>query len=333
MAELQSQLAGWFSQRQRQQQLQRLQRARQRENQRLEQQPQGINRAASQLVRGLSRSIQRRSRLREQPQLSLGSWLLPRTPEHLTSRRALVLALRRATGLLLLLPLFSLVLNAVPFKLASPSWYLEVLAYVAENVPLLILIALLALLSLVLDDQQQSTERYQTRLVRFSRLGYFLALLLLPLQLGFTAWLYGQAHSTNRTQLSAIRANADALIVGAQQATTTDQFITYLRARGITDNLQAIAAAPLVQVQTEFIRSVKGRQQQQEQSLGQTTRSTLLRYSTNALKLLITLVALAFFLRYFQTLLRGYARQEAELEIALDQPLNQALSAPSANEH
>jgi exonuclease VII large subunit len=333
MAELRSQLAGWFSQRQRQQQLQRLQRARQRENQRLEQQPQGINQATSQLLRGLSRSIQRRSKLREQPQLSLGSWLLPRAPEQLTSHRALVLALRRATGLLLLLPLFSLVLNAVPFQLASPSWYLEVLAYIAENVPLLILIALLALLSLVLDDQQESTERYKTKLQRFSRFGYYLVLLLLPLQLGFTAWLYGQFHSTYRTQLLAIRNSAQALIVGAQGATTTDQFITYLRGRGIVDNLQSIAAAPLVQVQTEFIRSVRSQQQRQEQSLGQTTRSTLLRYSTNALKLLITLVVLAVFLRYFQTLLRGYARQEAELQIALEQPLNQAFNAPSGNEH
>jgi exonuclease VII large subunit len=332
MADLQNQVAGWLLQRQRQQQLRRLQRARQRENQRLEQEQPGVNRAAGQLLRELRRRIQRRSRP-QQPRAPLNGWLLPRTTEQLTSRRALVLALRRGVGVLLLLPLISLVLNAVPFKLASPSWYLEVLAYVAENVPLLISIALLALLSLVLDDPQQSTAKYQAQLLRFSRLGFILALLSLPLQLGFTAWLYGQAYSANRTQLSAIRANADALIVGAQQTTTTDQFVAYLRSRNITANLQSIAAAPLIQVQTEFISSVKAQQQQQEQSLGQTTRSTLLRYSTNALKLFITLAALAVFLRYFQTLLRGYARQEAVLEIALDQPLNQALSAPSANEH
>jgi hypothetical protein len=234
-------------------------------------------------------------------------------------------------GVLLLIPLISLVLNAIPFKIASPSWYLEILVYVADNVPLLILIALLALLSLVLDDQKESTTKYQAKLLRYSRISFILALLLLPLQLGFTAWLYGEAYSGNRSQISAIRANADALITGAEQTTTPDQFVAYLRTRGINANLQAIAATPLIQVQTEFISSVKAQQQQQEQNLGRVTRSTLLRYSTNALKLFISLAALAVFLRYFQTLLRGYARHEASLETSLEQPLNQALNAPSGN--
>ena len=128
--------------------------------------------------------------------------------------------------------------------------------------------------------------------------------MLLPLQLGFTAWLFGQTYNNQRSQRASIRANADALIAGAQQINTPEQFVSYLRSRNLSGNLESIAAAPLVQVKTEFIRSVKAGQQQQEQRLGAEVSSTLLRYVINSLKLFITMFLLAGFMRIFQALVR-----------------------------
>ena len=253
--------------------------------------------------RWIQRWLNRRQ-YNQQASWNPAAWFWPATGTALNSREAAGLLLRNAAAALVLLILISLVLNAIPLQLGSPNWYLRVLSYIAENVPVLLLASGFALLSLALQTRDENSSAYHFKLLRFSRLGYILVLLLLPLQLGLTAWLYGQAYSANRTQRNAILSNADALITGAQQTSTIDQFIAYLRSRNLTANLASIAAAPLVQVKTEFIRTVKVNQQQDEQRLGAETRTTLLRYTRDSVKLFVTLLVLAGFMRAFQTLVK-----------------------------
>lgn len=311
---------------------QQLRRSRQQRQKRLlnnpeaERQLQALRRALE--FRWLRRRLHRRPS-EQQTRWNLAAWFWPRTAETLSTREASALLMRRGAATLLILILISLPLNALPLRLSNPSWYMEVLAYIAENVPVVIIASVLALLSLVLSANGETTTAYRSRLLRLSRLGYILALLLLPLQLGFTSWLYGQAFSINRTQLTAIRANADALISGALQTSTTEQFIAYLRSRNLTGNLESIAAAPLAQVRTEFIRSVKTQQQQQEQNLGQATRTTLLRYTINTIKLFLTLVVLAIFLRGFQALVRRCSPKGAGRPIVSPQSTTPAATAPA----
>lgn len=267
--------------------------------------------------RWLQRRFQRRQ-ARQQARWRPTSWLWPATGSALSTRDAAALLLRHAAAALLLLIVISLVLNAIPLQLGSPNWYLQVLAYIAENVPVLALAAGFALLSLGLSNDD--TPAYRLRLLRISRLGYILAVVLLPLQLSFTAWLYGQVFSTNRTQRTAIRANADALITGAQQTSSIEQFVAYLRSRNLSANLQSIAAAPLVQVRSEFVRSVKANQQQQEQRLGAEIRATLLRYTTNSIKLFATLIVFAGFMRVFQALVKRCSFERPSDEQATGAP-------------
>jgi len=280
----------------------------------------------------LQRRLQRRARQPQQSSWNPATWIWPHLGDSLSSREASALVMRHAATALTVLVLIMLVLNAVPVQLISPSWYLQLLVYLSENVPVLIVAAVLALLSLAQSSHEAAAGHYRKRLLLLTRLGYVLALLLVPLQFGLTAWLVGQTYSSNRTQLNAIRANADALVAGARQAATSEQFVAYLRSRNLTGNLESIAAAPLVQVQTEFVDSVKAQQQQQEQSLAATLRSTLLRYATNAIKLLANLLILAAFLRGFQSLLRRCSIQRPsgeQLSSESEQP--RFIDAPQAD--
>lgn len=282
---------------------------RRRQLRRQRQQQQGSDPAAQQQIQALGRALKvrvpqrrrQRQQADEQTKGGLTALFWPRFGDQgFSSRHAAARLLRLGAAAILLLILISMVLNAVPLQLTSPSWYLQVLAYIAENVPALIIISIFALLSLALGKNDEASNVYLSQLMRLSRFGYILALLLLPLQLGFTAWLYGQAFSDYRTQLSMIRASATALISGADQTSTTEQFVAYLRSRNLSGNLESIAAAPLVQVKQEFIRGVQLNKQQQEQRLGGMNRTTMLRYSINSIKLFATLVVLAGFMRGFQ---------------------------------
>ena len=264
------------------------------------------------------------SRRQQRPAFNVLALFWPPAVDGLPTRDAVSLLMRRAASALLLLIVVTLVLNAVPVRLGGPQWYLQVLAYIAENVPALILVSLFALLSLHVGTNDAASTAYRTRLLRSSRFGYLLALLLLPVQIGCTAWLYGQAYSNDRTQLTAIRANADALISGARQPGSKAEFLSYLRSRNFTANFEAIESAPLLQVKADFIQTVLTNQKQQEQRLAETTREALLRYSVNALKLFAALAILAGYLRGFYALLKRSTLQRAEAshsdDASLDSP-------------
>jgi hypothetical protein len=251
--------------------------------------------------------------MRNRPRIAFKplAWLRPAIGEPLSTREAAALLLRSATRALLLLVLISLALNALPIRLGGPEWYLQVLAYVAENAPVLMLASAMGLLSLFVGPADAPAQAFRRRLLSTSRILSLIAALLLPVQIGLTVWLYGQAYGADRARLGAIRAASDALITGARQQNSKEDFLAYLRSRGMTGDLAAIEAAPLLQVRSEFIQQVLSNQKQQEQSLASNTRNVLLRYSVNALKLFLNLLVLATYLRGLYAFVKRSSLQRA----------------------
>jgi len=256
--------------------------------------------------RGLQRRLQRRQ-IDRQPTRSPMGWLWPRAADILTAGDAAGQLMRNGATALLVASIIGLVISAVPLRLNSPNWYMDVLGSIGETVPVLVIACVFSLLPLVVSTDNKATDAYRAQLLSRSRLGYILALLLLPLQLGFLTWLIGDTYASSRNQINAIRVNANSLIQGARQATTSEQFVAFLRSRNLNANLESIAAAPLVQVRTEFVRSVKAQQQQGEANIRQTANSTLLRFGSNGLRLFANLLILAVFMRGFQMLTRRSA--------------------------
>jgi hypothetical protein len=257
------------------------------------------------------------------------TWLWPSAAVGLTTRAGAARIMRSASAALMLVLLSSLVLSSVPLRLSTPSWYLEVLALLGESISVIVVACVFVLLSFALDHDEQVKPSLPITVLRLSRIGYLLALLLLPLQLSAIAWLFADAFNSNRIQLNAVRSNAGALIAGAQQSTTSVEFVAYLRSRNISINLESIAQAPLEQVRSEFIRSVKTQQQQQEQNLAASTRTTMLRYAVNGLKLFLVLVILVAFLPGYLSILRYFYSHAPANNQSLDQVPNQALEIPS----
>lgn len=298
---LQQRLSDWQTANRREQRLRRQRQQRQAANAEPGEQWLALRRALQ--FRGLQRRLKRPQR-DEQPKPNPSAWLWPRAAEVLSTRQAAVQVLRHAASATLLVTVITTLISAFPLKLTTANWYLELLVLVGQSLPLILFASVAALLSLLLDRPGVGATAYRAKVMRLARLGYIFALLLLPLQLACTTWLFGDAFNQDRIQRNAIRANANALISGAQGISSTEQFITYLRSRNLNANFQLIASAPLGQVKAEFIRSMQLGQQQQEQALAGVTRSTLLRYSANALRLFVTLLVLAIYLRSYQVLLR-----------------------------
>jgi hypothetical protein len=272
----------------------------------------------------LRRPLQRRQQIRNKQRSGTdrGNWFWPRIAENISTRDAAARVMRTGAAAFLLLTVVTLVISSVPLKITTPSWYLEVLAFIGESIPVLVLACIFALLSLTLDSDDRANMAYRGKLVSFSRLGYILALLLLPLQLSCVAWLYGDTFNSNRTQRNSILSNSEALISGARQTTSKEQLVGFLRSRNINISLEAIAAAPLGQVKTQFISSVMAGRQQQEKALNSNYQSTILRYAANSLKVFVALAILAGFLRVFQAMVRRSSQQS----LTANQPLEDELA-------
>jgi hypothetical protein len=226
---------------------------------------------------------------------SLAALINPGGQDQLSARTAAMVVLRRANVVLVQLTLIALVFNAIPARLRGPEWYLQVIAAVAESAPVFVVAFVLGLVSLVIGTQDSAALVFHRRLQRASRLMSWIVLALIPLQIGFTVWLYGQAFNLDRTQLNAIRTQSEALISGAQSQTGKGEFVAFLRSNNMEANLAAIEAAPLAEVKSAFIQRMQIVQKEQEQRLAAGTRSTLLRYSTNSLKLFFSLLVFAAF--------------------------------------
>jgi hypothetical protein len=271
----------------------------------------------------LQRRLKRREQIRDRQRsgTARGSWFWPRIAENLSTHDAAARVARSAAATMLLLNLVTLVISAVPLKVTTPNWYLEVLALIGESVPVLVISCLSALLSLTLDSDDRSNTAYRGKLVIFSRLGYILVLLLLPLQLSCVAWLYGDTFNSNRAQRNSILSTSEALIVGAQQTTSKEQLVGFLRSRNINISLEAIAAAPLGQVKTQFFNGVRVGQQEQEKALALAYRNSIFRYAASSLRVFVALAILAAFLRVFQAMVRRSSQQS----LTANQPFEEAL--------
>jgi hypothetical protein len=211
---------------------------------------------------------------------------------------------RHAASALFIFAVLTTVFPALPLRLGSSNWYLSVLGALADNVPIFLLVALFSVLSLSLCGDSSDASSFRSSLIKRSRLAYIFALLLVPLQIGLTAWLFSQTLAEGRVQFNAILANSDALISGAQQSRTTPELIAYLRSRNVNADFQSISSTPLLQVKNDFIRGVRLQQQQQQQSLDASLKRALFRFGKDSAKLLATLVILAFFMRTYQSLIR-----------------------------
>lgn len=221
------------------------------------------------------------------------------TPQH-----AAGMLMRYSAIMLVLLTGISLVLNAIPIQLSSPRWYLQALSYIADYTPVLILSGILSSLSLIFISTEEVNKRYRRRLVPISRFGYTLVLVLLPVQLGLSIWLFGQTLSSQSNQLASVRNNINTAVSAAQQVQTNEQFISFLRSRNITANFDVVAATPLAQVRTEFIRIIKANQAQEEQKINYASRMSLLGTATKSVKLFLTLCILAVFMRVFHSAIK-----------------------------
>lgn len=298
-----------FRENQRQQKLRRQRRQRLQSNPAEKQRWAGLRKALN--FTWLQRRLKRRQQVRNKQRSGAdrGNWFWPRIAENISTRDAAARVMRSGAAAFLLLTVITLVISAVPLKITTPNWYLEVLALIGESIPVLVLACMFALLSLTLDSDNRANMAYRGKLLSFSRLGYILALLLLPLQLSCVAWLYGDTYNSNRAQRNSILSTSEALIAGAEQTTSKEQLVGFLRSRNIKISVEAIAAAPLGQVKTQFISSVMGQQQQQEKALAENYQSTIFRYAASSLRIFVALSILAAFLRVFQAMVRRSSQQ------------------------
>jgi hypothetical protein len=273
----------------------------------------------------LQRRLKRRDQIRNSQRSGTGrgSWFWPRIAETLTTRDAAARVMRTGATAFLLLTVGTLVISAVPLKITTPNWYLEVLALIGESIPVLVIASVFALLSLSLDSDDRANMAYRGKLLSFSRLGYILALLLLPLQLSCVAWLYGDTFNSNRAQRNSILSTSEALIAGTQQTTSKEQLVGFLRSRNINIRLEAIEAAPLDEVKKQFISSVMVGRQQQEKALNSNYQSTIFRYAANSLRVFLALAVLAFFLRVFQAMVKRSSQQSPTGNQPFEEELDQ----------
>lgn len=277
--------------------------------------------------RGLQRQLQQRRQRRQRKELQAAEaqpnrgpmgWLSPRAVEFLSANDASIRLMRSSSSALLLISLISLVLSALPLKLTSPNWYMEILANIGDTVPVLVLCAVLSLLSIALATDTKNSISYHSKLLRLSKFGYILALLLLPLQIGIMTWLIGSTYNEARIKLNAVQASSNALIDGAKTLTTTQQFVAYLRSRNLNANLDMISQGILNQVKSEFINSVKTQQQQQIDFIKESSFSLTLGFIVNGVKLFVTLAIFAFFQRIFWILTKRSSFENVQSALPTD---------------
>ena len=122
----------------------------------------------------LQRRLQRRQQVRDKKRSrkNRGNWFWPRIAENISTRDAAARVMRTCAMAFLLLTVITLVISALPLKITTPNWYLEVLALIGESIPVLVLACVFAMLSLTLDSDDRANTAYRGKLLSFSRLGY-----------------------------------------------------------------------------------------------------------------------------------------------------------------
>lgn len=229
---------------------------------------------------------------------SIRSLVFPRSQGiNCSAKEAATRLMRNASIALLLLMAASLIINSVPLRLTNPSWHLSILYYISENAPVILFVIIISMLSLVLDSDYTRANAYRLKLRQTLRIGYFATLILLPIQIALAAWLFSATFNEIRSQVSFVKVESNALIAAAARTTTTDEFISFMRSRNLSANLQSIASAPLDQVKSEFIKGLRVNALQQEAKITATARQTYLRFGLNATKLFLYFIVLTIILR------------------------------------
>lgn len=251
--------------------------------------------AAAQNLAAVSKAISFRGLWKPLRKLSFRSIRLrtlikPGSGDPVSTRDALGSVLRYSTTALLLITLISFVFDALPIRIASSQWYLQLLSLVAESIPVLVLAVVFGFLALFIAPSDPAQPRFRRRLLALSRNLYLVFVVLIPIQLGMTSWLLGQAYSSERNQLNAIQSEANALIAGAREQSTPEAFLAYLQSRNLAANSPAVTNAALPTVKASFIDFVRSQRRQNEQRLAASSRQTLLRNLVSASKLFISLV-------------------------------------------
>jgi len=260
------------------------------------------------------RDAQRKLKKLKFPILNIGRFLRPGSGEPVSTRDALAALLRAATFALLQLTLISIVFSSIPAKFNNPEWYLQILSFIVQAGPVYILAFGLGALALFVAPSDPLTPKFRKNLTGLSHKLYVFLALLIPIQAGLTFWLFSQAYGQERIQLSGLRSESQAILVGVRQQTSTEGFIAFLQSRRITVDVNAIRSNPIDRVKAELITLLQSQQKQAEERIKDEARQTTLRYAIQSVKLFISLVIVAGFSRLLFGMLKRSTLQRSILQ-------------------
>jgi hypothetical protein len=272
------------------------------------------------------RGLQRQLKRKRFPALDLIRIFRPGSGEVITSRHAVAILLRRSTLALFFLTLVSIVFNSIPVRATKPEWYLQILSFIANSGPVIILAFGLGSLALYLAPSELPTHKFRSLLINLSQKLFIILSLLLPLQICLTVWLFSQAFGQERVQLSAVRSESEALLIGVKRQTTTDSFIAYLQSRRLSADVNAIRVTPLDRVKSELITLIQSEQKQREEKIRSEARQAIFRNSLDTAKLFLSLIIITFFSRLNYSMLK---RSSVQGSLALG---DSGKPSPSARE-
>ena len=277
------------------------------------------------------RGVQRQLKKTKFPTFNLLRFLRPGAGDPISTRDALAALLRAGTFAFLQLAIISVVFSSIPAKFNNPNWYLQVLSYLADTGPVYLLGFGFGVLALFVAPADSATPKFRKRLTGLSHKFYLFLALLIPIQVGLTFWLFTQAYGQERIQLIALRSESQALLVGAKQQTSTEGFIAFLQSRRLTADVNAIRSNPLDRVKAELITSVQSQQKQGEQRIMDAARQRTLSYAIQTVKLFISLVILAGFVRLLYGLLKRSSLQRTASPIITNTPPKISITPPTAD--
>jgi hypothetical protein len=245
--------------------------------------------------RGWWRSLLRQMNLLNSFKI-LAAVLRPKEPGKRSRRELVALRLRLVSYTLFLIMATSVVMNSLPLQLGSADWYLRTMASLAGSSSLLIGALGLGEVALYLAPNGRESERLAGLLKGVSRLGLWLVVALLPLQLMTAGWLVKQIESSDLAKVGRVRTEGAALIEEARAAANKEAFAQLLQRRSIGVDRARLEANPLEAAQSELEQSLEATASQLEKDLTTRRRQGFFRTALELLKLASTYLILAVFL-------------------------------------
>jgi hypothetical protein len=234
--------------------------------------------------RGWWRSLLRQMNLLNSFKI-LAAVLRPKEPGKRSRRELVALRLRLVSYTLFLIMATSVVMNSLPLQ-----------ASLAGSSSLLIGALGLGEVALYLAPNGRESERLAGLLKGVSRLGLWLVVALLPLQLMTAGWLVKQIESSDLAKVGRVRTEGAALIEEARAAANKEAFAQLLQRRSIGVDRARLEANPLEAAQSELEQSLEATASQLEKDLTTRRRQGFFRTALELLKLASTYLILAVFL-------------------------------------